>query len=163
VYFWNTRQLALDLQNDSVSEKDQMWYLFVYVVLTTVLTLLLTWIPSDYYDSKMADMLNLGVTVIGVLACYQANSRGDATRFVVRFICLSWPVSLRLAAFFVPLGIVIGLIIGMAAPEYVDPFADGVSVLSTAVYFALIRKWMLKISRSEISADIHERLATKPA
>jgi hypothetical protein len=43
------------------------------------------------------EVVGLGVVnVLGVLACHDANRRGDDAEFLNRFICLSWPVAVRL-------------------------------------------------------------------
>jgi len=149
MYFWNTRQLALDLREGKVTEQDEVRYLFAYVIWTSISILVLKWIPSEYALSKIADIAELGVTIIGLLICYKANSRGDGREFVVRFICMSWPVSVRLFAAFVPLGFAIGVVLAVVTPEYVDPIADGLSILVTVVYFALIRRWLIRISATE--------------
>ena len=149
MYFWNTRQLAQDLREGSVTERQQMWYFFAYAVSTSVYVLVSEWIPSEYNLSKIGDIASLGVTIIGVLACYQVNSRGDDKQFVVRFICISWPVLWRLLAVAVPLGLLASVPVVFVAPQYADPFADGLAVLLEAAYFVLIGRWLMKISSTE--------------
>ena len=38
------------------------------------------------------------VTVLGILYCYAVKKKGDGKDFVTRFICLSVPVTVRIAA-----------------------------------------------------------------
>jgi hypothetical protein len=157
MYFWNTRQLASDLQEGKVAERQKMWYLFAYVVPVSLELMLVKWIPSEYALSKMADFAVLGVTIIGLLACYRANSRGDGKDFVVRFICMSWPVLWRIVAVFLPLGLAFGFVIGVTIPEYGDPLSDALAVISAVVYYALIRRWLIKISSGQVGAVSSER------
>jgi hypothetical protein len=149
---WNTQQLASDLQEGKVTEQQKMWYLFAYVVPVSLELMLVKWIPSEYALSTMANFAELAVTIIGLLACYQANSRGDGRDFVVRFICMSWPVLWRIVAVFLPLGLAFGLVIEAITPEYGDPVSDGFAVLSAVVYYALIRRWLIKISSGQVEA-----------
>lgn len=36
------------------------------------------------------------IVVLGILWCYHTNARGDNRAFVMRFICLNWPLTMRI-------------------------------------------------------------------
>jgi hypothetical protein len=150
MYLWNTKQLAIDLRDNKVSEQDQMWYLLAYVVLTSLSALVAKWVPSEYGLSGIASIVDLGVTIIGLLVCYSANSRGDARDFILRFICLSLPLTLRILAAGIPLGCVVGFAMAIIVPNYGDPLGDGFAVLIAICYFALMRRWLMRISTGQI-------------
>ncbi len=153
MYFWNTRQLAFDLREGKVTQRQQMWYLFAYVVLTTLSILLLDWFPSESsFWSKISDVAVAAVTVVGFLACYQANSRGDDDDFVIRFICMGWPVMRRVLAIAFALGVLFAFVVSIAVPGYVDPLLDWSGVLIEVSYFALLRSWLIEISGTAMSA-----------
>jgi hypothetical protein len=160
MYFWNTRQLASDLQDGKVTERQKMWYLFVWVVGTALVIELAGWVPANESSAVtiMASIANVAVSIIGLLICYQANSRGDDREFVVRFICLSWPVTWRLVAAFVPVLIFLAVITaiflsgGVEGPfgPIFDRLFDGVGVLFNVAYIAIMRRWLIKISSAEV-------------
>ena len=45
----------------------------------------------------------------GVWLCYDVNRRGDDREFLNRFVCLSWPISIRTLTVLVPVSLVAGL------------------------------------------------------
>jgi hypothetical protein len=101
VYFWWTRALAEDLRAGRVSERQRMWYLLGQ-------TILVTGVPVGFqfreaWPSLPAPVEWLVIAAInaaGVLYCYEANQQGDDRDFVSRFVCLSWPISMRMLALF---------------------------------------------------------------
>jgi hypothetical protein len=36
------------------------------------------------------------IVILGIVWCYCTNARGDKKQFIMRFICLNWPLSLRI-------------------------------------------------------------------
>jgi hypothetical protein len=113
----------------------------------------------EFSLSKLvAGVAEVAVTIIGLLACYQANSRGDGKDLVARFICMSWPVGLKILVCWFVLGLVCSLILCFAMPmdmivpisTYTAPLADLISVGASVAYFVLIRKWLIQISSTEI-------------
>ncbi len=154
MYFWNTRQLALDLREGKVTERQQMWYLFAFVVFATVGMYVVSWVPIDVTASMiLAGVADVVVTIYGLLECYQVNNRGDGKDFVVRFICMSWPVGWRVLACFLVLSLVFSFILGIVASTYADPLLNVLGVGVTVAYFGLIRKWLIEISSAEISGE----------
>jgi len=133
-----------------------MWYLFAYVLLTTLSVLLFDWFPEESsFLSKIADVAVVVVTIVGFLACYQANSRRDDEDFVVRFICMGWPVMWRVLAFAFALAVVPAIVVSIAAPAYLDPSLDWFGVLIEVAYFVRLRYWLIEISTIEISVEMN--------
>jgi hypothetical protein len=97
VYFWQTRALAEDLRAGHVSERQRMHYLLAHTVLMSgsiPLNLSREW-PFDLGESLLW-WIGLAINVAGVALCFEANHEGDDRDFVSRFICLSWPITVRL-------------------------------------------------------------------
>ena len=161
MYFWNTQQLASDLQEGKVTERQKMWYFFASTVLTALVIEFSGWPPKEYNAVTMiAIIADVAVTIIGFLFCYQANSSGDDREFVVRFICMSWPVFWRLVAAAIPLAL-FSMIMVWAVFEKLLGFPAAISdelgirldgVLLTVAYFAIIRRWLIKISSGQVVA-----------
>jgi hypothetical protein len=162
MYFWNTQQLALELQDGKVTEREKMWYLFAWMIGTALVIELAGWVPANESSAATitASIASVAVNIIGLLICYQANSRGDNRDFVVRFICMSWPVTWRLVAALVPVLIFLAVITaiflsrGAQGPfgSIFDRLFDGVDVLFYVAYYAIIRRWLIKISTTGAEA-----------
>jgi hypothetical protein len=85
-----------------------MWYLLAQTVLMSTSVPVSfefqeTWPPLL---STAAQWLAFGVVnAAGILVCYEANRQGDNREFVNRFVCLSWPITIRLLTLFIlPVG-----------------------------------------------------------
>jgi len=153
VYFWNTKQLALDLCEGKVTERQQMWYLLAFTVLASVCIQVALWLPGERvgFSTYVGGLAAIGMTILGLRDCYQVNSRGDGRDFVIRFVCVSLPVTCRLVAVFLPLVIVFVLFIH--EPPYTDPWFSLGIIYAQLAYYGRIRVWLIKISRAEISAS----------
>jgi TRAP-type mannitol/chloroaromatic compound transport system permease large subunit len=161
MYFWNTRQLASDLQEGKVTERQKMWYFFAATILTQVVIEFSGWPPKEYHAiTIVAGFADVAVTAIGLFLCYQANSRCDNREFVLRFICMSWPVFWRLLAAAIPLFVFMSIMeravlekaLGLQA-SISDELGKGLfAVLLTVAYYAIIRRWLIKISSGQVEA-----------
>ncbi|MGO9566213.1 MAG: hypothetical protein ACLP5H_01600 [Desulfomonilaceae bacterium] len=126
MYFWNTRQLASDLQEGKVTERQKMWYLFVWVLAVSILTEFSGWPPREL--PAVTIIMSIGVVavnIIGFFLCYRANSRRDDRDFVVRFICMSWPVTWRVTAAVIPVFIFLDIVSRFLSGGAHGPFGPG--------------------------------------
>lgn len=118
MYWWDVHGLAADLAARRVSERDKM----LYYTLTTTLyagssALALVPPPPETPTAMLAGQILIIVasTLAGILICYEVNRRTDDRDFLDRMVCLSWPVTIRLAVVYLPLYtayLVAGLLIG---------------------------------------------------
>ncbi len=95
---WNSAGVARDLAAGHVSEGDSFAYFVGSSVLLLVEGYVGTLIGTDIdwlllYEFFVA----LVITVVGLRACYLVNGAGSGKDFLVRFICISLPVSVKLA------------------------------------------------------------------
>lgn len=98
IRLWNTSGVARDLAAGRVSEAQSFGYFFACSVLALV---------NSYAASFLAPEINwlllyeffvaLAVTLVGVRACYIANEGAVGREFVLRFICISLPVGIKLS------------------------------------------------------------------
>jgi hypothetical protein len=101
------------------------------------------------------------VTIIGFFLCYQANRRGDDREFVVRFICMSWPIAWRMVAAFIPMLILLvavtAILLSGRGQGSIEPIFEvliaGLVILWVAAYYAIIRRWLIKISTGQVEAS----------
>ena len=153
MHFWNVKTLARELAEGKVTQTEKMKYLLAYAILSTIVVQLVGW--SGEHVSPILILQAVGVlviTVVGILACYQANRKGDGNEFIDRFICLSLPLTLQIGALtFVVYGaywIAGSLLVGehFSPTERFFLFEFTVTFLFTITYFAWMRKYILKIS-----------------
>lgn len=95
--FLRDRKLARRLKNNEVSSKEQFAY---YLILNILLTALMTSVFSsgdrhlnvyDYIMDAMSIIFIIGI----VFLSYIANNKGDKKDFVMRAICISFPILLQ--------------------------------------------------------------------
>lgn len=119
MYFWKDRELAKRLHENAVPQKEQMRYFLIYTVLITIMMSATAnfhaWHaaePLSIFDYA-TDIIILSVGIASVLICYRMNSLGDNADFIARWMCLSFPISIRMLAFMLCLGIGSGLAMGV--------------------------------------------------
>jgi hypothetical protein len=97
MYWWNVSELAKELREGRVEEKDRFKYYLATWLLWTVGSS-----PFFFYGStfKITDVIGVAITItvgsIGTILCYRRNRSGDNTDFIGRMICLTWPIGNRL-------------------------------------------------------------------
>ena len=98
MYLWNTRALAKELKEETVSQSQRFKYFLVFTMLYT--TILVVGHYVDRYDitpeSVTNSVLTLLVTLIGTIWCYRANGGRNGHEFIDRSICLGLPIGIRL-------------------------------------------------------------------
>lgn len=136
MYFWKVTKLAKDLQDNKVNQKEQ----FKYAMLNSILIIILidphfttaTAAVPDFRESIIFFLLN----VWGIYHCHQANQSGDSNDFILRLICLGFPVSIRVLVFFIPI-----ILVSTFALIYVDValiiFERAILILTSVMQIAL--------------------------
>jgi len=100
MYLWNTKALAKELKEGTLSESQK----FKYYITVTLLFYLFTMLPGSKESSIilysfLGMLVSLLIIFFGIYKCYQVNKSGDNVNFIERFICLSLPVGIRVCAF----------------------------------------------------------------
>ncbi len=111
MYFWRDKKLAHDLHKGFVSEKQQMLYLlFTTILMSVFLTATFgyniwsTRPPLTLHDYA-ADIVYLAISFLIIFMSFKINNTGDGKDFLIRYICLGLPITIK--------SILIGLIFGM--------------------------------------------------
>jgi hypothetical protein len=156
VYFWRTRALAEDLKAGRVPERQRMWYLFGQMVMLS------SSVPVGFEFgeawpsplSAAATWLSMAaINAAGVLLCYEANRQGDNREFVNQFVCLSWPVTIRLLTLFIP------ALVGAASWVWWrggdgDDRETGLVVLGLGFLFPALYYWRLRSHLRWVAATV---------
>ncbi len=101
MYFWNTKQLAEDIKDNQVDEKDKMYYYLITLVFWN-LSIFLTGGSTDeiYASSIIEAILVSAVAIIGTLITFSTNKGSHGVDYISRVIMLSIPLSIKVVIFF---------------------------------------------------------------
>jgi hypothetical protein len=98
MYLWNVNGLADELRAERTTEKNKLLYYLFTVLFAWVMDELNTGGPEISTPYGLLSLVvGIAVTVLGMFYCYGVNQKGDGKCFVTRFICLSVPVTVRIA------------------------------------------------------------------
>jgi len=113
MYFLRDKKLAHDLHKGFVSEKQQMLYL-LFTSLFTSLFFTVTFGTALFADAAPANIYNyisdgfyVLITGLTVLHTFKINQKGDDNEFIVRFICIGLPVTLKVTLLSLILGVIV--------------------------------------------------------
>lgn len=92
MHLLNYKQLARDLRDNKVSEKQKLQYFIALAVITTIGS----FAPSvDYVGNMPMLIVDILIAIIGLfmmIMLYRQNQNGDGKHFLERYICLSFPM-----------------------------------------------------------------------
>lgn len=142
MYHWKTELLANEIRNKTLSENEKFKYFLAYS-LATVLS------GSTFFQSEPVsqfdyadDAITFIAALIGYLYLYKVNANKGS--FIERVICIGWPITVKLFA----VSIIVGIAI-LAAPltdihERIT--LTGLLVLGEIYLFWRIGHWLKKIA-----------------
>ncbi|TWX65851.1 hypothetical protein ESZ36_16180 [Colwellia demingiae] len=117
MYIWKVSPLIEQLKSESLSQKEQLKYFLTYGILMTLATdpLLTVGLEYGFYDAINTVIMSL-MTIIGVVYCYKVNKSTDDKDFILRFVTLGLPITVRL----IVLTLVIGIFWGVIDAIFID-------------------------------------------
>jgi hypothetical protein len=106
MYIWNVTKLAKEFKEDKISERQQLYYLLVFMVFSYIATdpYLNSQLAYDSFNILDILMLPIGLVIgiLGTIYCYYIIPNTVKTNgFLPRFICLGLPVLIRLSVFLI--------------------------------------------------------------
>ncbi|MCB1783413.1 MAG: hypothetical protein KDI13_05405 [Alphaproteobacteria bacterium] len=108
MYFFRDRKLAQALHKGTVTEKQQMIYLLISTVLTSLIStsILGSSATEQTVYSILADIIVIITMSISVIWTYKINMTGDKRDFILRYISLCVPIAIQAGITSLILGIV---------------------------------------------------------
>ena len=95
MYFLNYKQLARDLRDHKVSERDKLSYLIGTIILSAPLLVpTVATNPNDITSELLSALVIIFVAILGTIFTYRKNQQGDGKNFLERYVCLSFPISI---------------------------------------------------------------------
>jgi len=145
--FFSTHALAVELKKGMISAPKKLFFflgtlivlafrLNVFTFLPTAYFVLFTWFQNYLIQETQPAGLTIRVyshldaffigtiatiAVLGVIACFWTNQRGDGKQFMTRFICLSFQANARLILFS---AIILLIVLLNAGLYYYPKFAE---------------------------------------
>jgi len=166
VHFLNTRALVSELSQDQLGEKDTMHYFLANSLLWTVVLYYEIFAGAHITWMFLSEIgVVLAITALGVLRAYEANGSEEGRCFLIRVICLSFPIGLKVNV----ISVLLSWAFYAVFPVLVDPVAfrnpDRVYDLITFVWaplFTGIIYWRIWVHIMEISRRSAPNHAPQP-
>ena len=138
----NIRKLAYRLANRQVSDKEQMLYLLVFTLISSVSSMYVVekWQTHDPVTQAtwFTDIISTFFELAIVCAAYGVNQKGDGQEFIARFICLSVPLTLRTFVIVMAMSYIVGTFL----PLPTDFLVPLIMVLTYVYVYWLMMKYM---------------------
>lgn len=158
MYFWKVDALVADLKTGAVTQKDECLYILLIVLLLSFATMMsgLKDSPLNVYD--LVDLiLTPLLNILGVLYCYQVNSKGDNRDFILRFFCLGLPAVIRILVFTLPLQILAATVdVILSDSDITDDAGIPTTLLGVAgpAVITALYYWYLATKIKAVSSDL---------
>jgi len=94
MYFLDNHQLAVELRK-GIDEYTKMKYLIFTLTLYYVIFELLNKSDIPVLFDPFSGIVGLIIMVGGIYFSYRINIKGDNKDFLTRFVCLSWPITIK--------------------------------------------------------------------
>jgi len=140
-------RLADALAADALSEREKFQYLLVWAISGVLLQ---HHGGTQAWDWPRLTFLGLSflITLAGLMACFQANVRGDNRAFLERYLCLSVPVGLVTYGLYFLLYYALGFF--ALAARWIDREAhgwnrDAMSLLASMLVLTIYYIWMRQL------------------
>ena len=141
MYFWNTKALATRLKEGTLTQGEKLPY-FLFFVAISYLIYEINFFPNGSEPSEgIEDLVHSGLTiclgVLGTFLCYRVNKEGDNSEFIDRFICLNFPVCIKIILIYI--GIFGILVIADeeigGVPQWLDEESFFISSIIEVIYY----------------------------
>ena len=95
---WDTKALVQDLAYERISEADSLKYEMGLALLMVFMTYWGLWMAGGRTWALIFEFLVIMVvTIFGTFECFKANGGATGANFIRNFVCVSWPVNVKLS------------------------------------------------------------------
>ena len=144
MYYWNTKELADQIKEGSISEKEKKNY---FIVMSIIVTLSGYSVIGSEITNSMAIfvmiLLEILITIFGINITFNTNQGNEGSDYIARVTMLSLPIGIKLFVFGVIIGVCVLIATGASA-NYEVNFDQWPMVLLSAV-FGLIFFWRINV------------------
>ena len=150
MYWWRISPLKLELASGTISESEKLKYLVAMILLYSISSeggyLVAQADPEDALTATdwLSSALFVILTFAGTYYCYRRNQSGDAKDFIERFVCISWPITMRFVAIMVLFFAALFGFGSMLSERFESwVFQEGLLTVATLVVFEVVFYWYL--------------------
>src|SRR5436309_9995005 len=97
MYFWKTKEVVRALKQRTLTQHEKMKY---FLATCTLYALAFVAAPLGNQTLSIPWLLQSAVIVVlviaGTLFCYRANRAADDQDFIDRFVCIAWPLTVKI-------------------------------------------------------------------
>ena len=157
MYWWNVKALANELKAKKVPQLEKFKYFFATSIVAALLFEFVYLVPllQEVTTLDVAGSLAYIILVaLGIIVCYKANKGGDNKEFIDRFICLSWPIGIRIFVIIIVTGVLYFIVGYSIAGDAFDTFVEKTTIIDilvfevgfTIAFYLWVRKYLLYVS-----------------
>ena len=155
MYFWNLNELSIKLKHDCLSPSEVFKYFCFSFAILGKLVLFSAYVSGYSSNEALIDTtISLIITLIGLIICFKINKKGDNNHFLVRFFCLSVPITLRLFLIMVIfLALNYGLFVWLQlhfSVQQLKPLYSiinaGAGIMLDVIYYAYMATYLARIA-----------------
>lgn len=151
MYIWKTTELANEIKENTLTEKDwKQYYLAgsIVMIIALYLTQLEPRIEINTQSLIVEAVLMVVIAVIGINITFKTNQNNNGSNFVARIIALSLPIIIKSTVFLVLFFIALGVVAEVA--ELSTESIDWLMVIFTVLIEALIF-WRINVHLNYIN------------
>lgn len=161
MYFWNSNALAGEMTTSALPQREKMKYLLAWTLFNTIAVQNALWtVEAVTWFTIAKALLVIAINLVGVLACYAANRRGDDADFVERFICLGWPIIFKITVvMFVGTAALLAIkeIFDICTVPYLETWEAGatlevflLTIAAEVIYFLWLKSLIARVSAARM-------------
>jgi hypothetical protein len=119
--WFDLKEMETRLAKDDISEKESLNYYLAIFIATSILLLITsviaknhkTQIQENNWQVILSTIINIVISIIGIIGAYRINEQFDNKDFFKRFFPLSFVIFIRLTVYIICLSIPIFVILGL--------------------------------------------------
>ena len=144
MYYWNTKELADQIKEGSVSEKEKKNY---FIVISIIVTLSAYSVIGSEITNPMGIfvmiVLDILITIFGINITFNTNQGNEGSDYIARVTMLSLPILIKLCVFGVI--IIVCVLIAAGASEKAEVNLDQWPMVLLSAVFGLIYFWRINV------------------
>jgi|GEM_PF-935467 len=111
MHLWNVNALIDDFAYKKITEQQKFRYILLYVALMTIVSNSVLYVGTKYSHELVVELvLSVLITIWGMNRCFTINQSNGGDDFISRYVCIGFPVGIRLFVFAVPIFLIIGVV-----------------------------------------------------
>ena len=147
MYYWNTKELADQIKEGSISEKEKKNY---FIVMSIIVTLSgYSFIGSEITNSVaifVMILLDIVITIFGINITFNTNQGNEGSDYIARVTMLSLPILIKLFVYsFFGVIIVVCVLIAAGASGKAEVDLDQWPMVLASAVFGLIFFWRINV------------------